>query len=502
MKARKYSRRILNGEVRPNVLAIQDSGFMTDDFIDYVAQKDQHMKADLTLLRSSLKDAKEYGSILHMPKLNFAALYERIDIISRSFAEDMFQISYQNTAVEQLLPLVKQAEIMAQKYDVVVTNPPYMVLSNANTKLADYAAQHYPNSKTDLFAVFIQRNQQFSKKQGFFALVTMHSWMFLSSYNKLREHLLLTSQLVNMAHLGMRAFDNDVGTIVQTATFVYRNCAIDSVGTYIDLTKGNSPEAKNEALLAANAGSKLNHYASNSLFRRLPGTIYAYWATTAAIKAFGHKTKIETVSETRIGMATADNDRFVRLWYEVDVNKANFDAVSRIDAAASAKKWFPYCKGGAYRKWYGNMSHFVNWENDGLEIQNFRDEKTGRVRSHNYNLDYIFKPGFTFTAISNDFSCRTMNRALFGSGGSGICAVKQNFYYGLLGLLNSKLILHFMKMLSQTMNFEVNQVGSVPVFEELASEQVNKLVQENISTSKDEWDSFETSWDFKKHPLI
>ncbi|MEE1333911.1 MAG: N-6 DNA methylase, partial [Erysipelotrichaceae bacterium] len=174
MKARKYNRRILNGAVKPNVLAIQDSGFMTDDFIAYVAEKDTRMKADLTLLRSSLKDAKEYGSILHMPKLNFAALYERIDIISRSFAEDIFQISYQNTAIEQLLPLVKQAEIMAQKYDVVVTNPPYMSNGGMSAKLSEFTKQNFPDSKADMYAVFIEKCGMMLKRNGYQAMITQH----------------------------------------------------------------------------------------------------------------------------------------------------------------------------------------------------------------------------------------------------------------------------------------------------------------------------------------
>lgn len=148
------------------------------------------------------------------------------------------------------------------------------------------------------------------------------------------------------------------------------------------------------------------------------------------------------------------------------------------------------------------MLHFVNWENDGFEIQHFIDEKTGRVRSHNYNLDFIFKPGFTFTAISNDFSCRIMRNALFGSGGSGICSIEDKNYWGLLGLLNSKLILYFMRMLSQTMNFEVNQVGSVPFFDTINTTQVTRFVKENVELSQDDWNAYENSWDFKRNPLV
>ena len=498
MKARKYNRRILNGAVKPNVLAIQDSGFITDDFIAYVAEKDTRMKADLTLLRSSLKDAKEYGSILHMPKLNFAALYERIDIISRSFAEDMFQISYQNTAVEQLLPLVKQAEIMAQKYDVVVTNPPYMGGSGMSNNLADFVKKNYPDSKSDLFAVFIEKCGTMLKKNGYQAMITQQAWMFTALYEELRNKLSVKS-VCNLLQFGSRGFDGIGGEVVQTAAFVIRNChTLGFRGSYMDLTEGSSEASKEEIF---HSRTKL-YTAIYSDFGSVPNSSMAYWLSHEALVCFG-KNKLSTGATTREGMTTADNDRFLRNWHEIVFSKISTTSACVADAVSSSCKWFPYNKGGSNRKWYGNNDLVVNWENDGFEIKNLKDPKTGRIRSHNYNAEYSFRESGTWTAIcSGDIMVRySRPGALFDSKGASVFASTPEKLMYVIGMLNSKVSGVFLKVLSPAYEYKVGHVANVPMLID-STDQVEAIVSNCIDLAQQDWDADETSWDFKKHPLV
>ena len=508
MKARQYDRRLLTRGIQPHIYAFAESNTITTaplHDMGITLSQDEYDTAVKQVLRllDELRDAKEYGSILTVTPCDWDLLRRfAVPRTEDEGGQQLLGIHGEQIAAPLLQRLINIGEALSQQYDVVVTNPPYMGMSNANPTLSQYVVEKFPDCKADMYAVFIQKCGSFAKPYGLFSLITMHSWMFLSSFTALRKKLSLTSEIINMVHLGMHAFSNDVGTIVQTSAFVYRKSCQNANGLYIDLTAMTSPEEKKQAFLISKTSFSNCFTAKYALFKELPGEILAYWASPAAALAFSHHRKIENVSETRIGMATADNDRFMRFWFEPSFAKASLSATSRKCAKDGGKKWFPYAKGGTFRKWYGNMLHFVNWENDGFEIQHFIDEKTGRVRSHNYNLDFIFKPGFTFTAISNDFSCRIMRNALFGSGGSGICSIEDKNYWGLLGLLNSKLILYFMRMLSQTMNFEVNQVGSVPFFDTINTTQVTRFVKENVELSQDDWNAYENSWDFKRNPLV
>ena len=277
MKARKYSRRILNGDVKPNVLSIQDSSWMTDEFIAYAAGKNKVLEADLVTLKNVFTDAKEYGSIISVPMLHFDELYERMDIIRRSYVGDLFEAQYQSMTAELLYPLVKQAQIMAQKYDVVVTNPPYMGSSGMSGKLSEFVKKNYPDSKSDLFAVFIERCGQMAQKNGYQAMITQHAWMFLSSFEKLRGKLLNTD-IVNMAHLGARAFEEIGGEVVQTTSFVMRKSHIaDYKGTYCRLIEPTSQQGKEDMFIAGE-----NRYAADQTnFSKIPGSPVAYWVSDA-----------------------------------------------------------------------------------------------------------------------------------------------------------------------------------------------------------------------------
>ena len=479
MKARKYSRRILNGETKPNVLAIQDSGFMTDDFIAYVAEKDNRMKADLTLLRSSLKDAKEYGSILHMPKLNFAALYERIDIISRSFAEDMFQISYQNTAIEQLLPLVKQAEIMAQKYDVVVTNPPYMSNGGMSAKLNEHTKQHFPDSKADMYAVFIEKCGMMLKKNGYQAMITQHTWMFIGSYEALREKV-YRNNMINLVHLGIKAFEEIGNDIVQTCAFVLNYAAAKNYeSTFVRLVDCKDYKLKEQEFLK---GNYRTHSQCDRL-KKIPGIPYAYWVSDKFIENFKRGKGVDRFGAfTGSQNITGDNERFLRFHWEINSQDVN-------------QRWYFYAKGGDYRQYYGNLDLVIDWSNTARSF--YTNNKTSNLLSR----EYWFKEGITYSAItSRGTGFRYLpTGCLFDKGGPSINVTEH--LYEILALFNSNVAKYYFWVFNPSINLQVKDVKNFPIIFS-GDDGVSAKAETNTAICEKDWDSFETSWNFRKHPLV
>ena len=498
MKARKHSRRILSSEVKPNVLSIQDSNWMTDEFISYVAGKDANMKADLIMLRKTFRDAKEYGSILVVPRLQYGPICERIDILRRSYAEDLFQTQYNAMAVELLLPLIKQAQILSQKYMVVVTNPPYMSSSGMSSKLDSFIKDNYPDSKSDLFAVFIEKCMAMTCKHGYQAMITQHAWMFLSSYEVLRDKI-LRRNTVNMAHLGPRAFEEIAGEVVQTTSFVIQNSFnIGYKGIYCRLISANTQDGK-EAMFLSGEG---RYVSALSNLKIIPGEPFAYWVSKKFLQIFENK-KLISYAKPRQGLATGENNRFIRLWFECDRNRISFSCKNIDDSIKSGCKWFPYNKGGDYRKWYGNNDYVVNWENDGFEIRHFYDER-GKLRSRPQNTEAYFHESITWSKISGGAIAFRYKPAghIFDVAGTSIFASSDIFYY-LHGLVNSSVALAVFNAISPTLNYEVGHVASLPIIISKAhQERVATLVRRNISISKHDWDAFETSWDFERHPLI
>lgn len=482
MKARQYDRRFLTRGIRPHIFAIAESNGLDPHTVNYFVGGDEGLKNDFSALVHDLHDAKEYGSILRISPVNFSALYARLAAVEKEGSFDALAV--QST----VLPLVQVAEVLSQKYDVVVTNPPYMGSSGMSAKLSDYVKNNYPDSKSDLFAVFIERCGQMTGQNRYQAMITQHAWMFLSSFEKLRKKLLQSIEVVNMAHLGARAFDEIGGEVVQTTSFVFRNVFDKGYcGTYSRLLEPTTQQGKEELFLSGQ-----NRYtAQQTNFSKIPGSPIAYWVSEKFIQVF-EEGKVSDFCETREGLSPADNERFLRLWYEIAIVKMN-------------RKWFPYTKGGNYRRWYGNYEYVVNWENDGYEIKNNIDKTTGRVRSHNYNGEYAFREGFTWTAISSEQSSFRYVKGgfLFDSAGSmGFAYKVVNLKY-VLANMNSKIAKEVFKFISPTIKFMPGQVAAIPCKmdvkqRDIVLAHVNKL----IKISKFDWDSYETSWDFKKHPLV
>lgn len=384
--------------------------------------------------------------------------------------------------------------VLNQKYDVVITNPPYKGSSDLNATLGDFVKKKYPDSKSDLFAVFIERCLALSNENAYIAMITMHSWMFLSSYEKLRGKLIHTD-IVNMAHLGARAFEEIGGEVVQTTAWVMRKHHTRGYkGAYKRLVDFNSQDGKQEAFLAE--GNL--HTGVQGEFEKIPGSPIAYWVSEKMLEAYKND-NLDTLAQPRHGLATSDNARFLKLWFEVDVNKCSI--IRKCDLI---KKWFPMNKGGSFRKWYGNLDWLINYEADGKEIKDFAISIYKCSTRTIQNTKFYFRKSLTWSALSSgNFSVRWSDEgALFGSG--GYCAfVPDDLEYYILALMNSKINSAFMSAVSPTLNYEVGHIKTMPIIQnEVSKIEVDNLVAQNIALSKTDWDAFETSWDFVRHPLL
>jgi len=490
MKARQYDRRLLTRGIQSNIFSIRESNGIQAMTIEYFHKNNPKLKADIESIVTEMRDAKEYGSILNITPVDFAGLYARFDEIREDI--NMMQMS----ALDELLPLVKCAELLAQKYDVVVTNPPYMAVSNAGAKVNDYVKKNFPDSKADMFAVFIERCGQMAKKDRYQAMITQHAWMFLSSFENLRTKLLAVD-IVNMAHLGARAFEEIGGEVVQTTSFVVRKSHIaDYKGEYCRLIEPTSQQGKEDMFLSGK-----NQYAANQAdYKLIPGTPIAYWVSHAFISNFSNS---KPIGETRKGMVTADNPRFIRSWNEVDFAKIGFNHTSRENALNSRRKWFPYVKGGEFRRWYGNLDWVVNWENDGFELLNMKNEGY-KVGSTNQNLSFIFKPAVYWTKISSVFSARIVETGFLYDDASPFISIKSSTDRLLcLGFFNSPVCQSYLDLMNPTMNFSPGTIANLPYIKAGEMEDpIKNTVAKCVELSSDDWDSYETSWDFKRNPLI
>ena len=489
MKARQYDRRFLTRGIRPHIFAIVESNGLDPHTVNYFVGGDEGLKNDFSSLVHDLHDAKEYGSILRISPVNFSALYARLAAVEKEGSFDAFAV--QST----VLPLVQVAEVLSQQYDVVVTNPPYMGSSGMSAKLSDYVKNNYPDSKSDLFAVFIERCGQMTAKNRYQAMITQHAWMFLSSFEKLRKKLLRTIDIVSMVHLGPHAFEEIGGEVVQTTSFVLRNSHCEGNGVYFRLVDSKNKE---KDFVDNIHGGGARFIVNLKIYEAIPGAPIAYWASKGLITAFEKGVSLGEIAEPKQGLATGNNDLFLRRWYEVGQQNVYYCATDIIHAFATGKKWFPCTKGGSYRKWYGNNDYFVNWLENGKEIKSF----AGSVIR---NSQYYFQEGGTWSTIaSSDLAMRYSPKGfLFESKGSICFAKEQDDLLYIIGLLNTKVTKQALLVLSPTLDYHEGPLSRVPVM--IAAEKkprVDEFVGENIALSRCDWDSEETSWEFKKHPLI
>ena len=493
MKARQYNRRILDGETDCHVYSIQESNGVNREHLKYFGTGMSDIERNIALpqlkgLLDTFIDAKEYGSILNVENYNWELLYRFVGNVEMRGQLSLDTMGIEDTR-EQLRTLVEIGATMAQKYDVVVTNPPYMGSSGMGPKLTEFVKQNYPQSKADLFAVFIQKNHKTIKTTGYLAMITQHVWMFKTAYSEFRQYM-LSNLVVNMAHLGAKAFEEIGGEVVQTTAFICSGIKIKGyMSTYVRLVDYYSQYSKEANLL----NIQNRFFAKQDNFSNIAETIYAYWISKTVFTILANSRTLKDVAAPRKGLTTGDNEKFVRIWHEI--SSAKFSVFS------DNSKWFQMTKGGNYRKWYGNNEYVIDWSNDGYALKNFIDEN-GKLRSVLRNTQYYFKECISWNdTASGNIAFRFQPKGYIPNA-SGPCVYATNsMLMYIIALLNSKISNSFLEVLAPSLKFEVGQVSSFPVILR-DDQQICISANSCIVAAKSDWDSFEPSWDFVKHPLV
>lgn len=489
MKARQYDRRIFKRDIHLNLYLFKDL-VLPSVFYDRLPQQ---IADELKETMADFSNATEYGSIM---QINSHHDWDKLMATVNSIepVEDL-DIDGINRAKDNALQALNLMKLLTSKYEVVVTNPPY--LNKFDKTLKKYLNNHYHDYSKDLFTVFVYHNQELLSNNGYAGFMTPFVWMFIKTYEPLRRIIINHVKIDSLIQMEYSAYEE---ATVPIDSFVLKKTHEDTIGTYIRLSnfKGGMDVQRDKVIKAIdNPNSDYLYHTDQDNFNKIPGSPIAYWTPIDVINGFDNK-KLKDVSNTRLGMATASNTKFVRYWFEVNFHSIMFNASSREEAKNSHKKWFPYDKGGSFRKWYGNNELIVDWYNDGYEIRNFKNSN-GKIRSHNYNLDFIFKPGITWSALtSGNLSVRyTSIGHIFDNAGSKLFA---NDIYGILGLLCSKVGNIYVNLLNPTMNIQPGTIGDLPYKE--ADQSTKNLVKRSIQLAKQDWDSYETSYDFNKIPLL
>ena len=491
MKARQYDRRFFSRGIQPHVYAIVESNHVDKFAVDYFCNGDMKLIAAMDTIISELHDAKEYGSILMVTPQDWSALYDR-------FAEITEDINMsRETALRELLPLVQVAEALAQKYDTVVTNPPYMGISNGDGKLNTLVKKKFPDTKSDLFAVFIERCNAMIQKNRLLGIITQHSWMFISTFENMRSKC-LNHDILNMAHLGARAFEEIGGEVVQTTSFIQRNSFVKNyIGTYSRLVSYTTQYDKEKAFLC----KKDIYQAKQKGFYEIPGNPIAYWVSERTIKAFESNHLLKDIVSASVGIQTGDNEKFLHFWWEIFNTEIMFSA-KNVQDSYQEKKWFPYNKGGEFRKWAGNDLTVIDWQNDGEHIK-----ENSQLTGHHYQqyADSLkFKPLVTWSRITTGTPAFRLKSSGYLSDMAGFSLYSDEMNLRVVAAYcNSVVAKHYLSFLAPTLNIMVGSVLSMPFDLPVnESNNINRRVDILMGISEYDWNSFETSWDFQHQPLL
>ena len=489
MKARKYNKRILTRGISPAIYSIQESNNLSQEFIDLLISQNSSIAEDLKYIVSKFNNGKIYGSALNIDDINFEAIHNELNKLQNT--KTLINLKFSDE-IKLLRNILNQSELLLQNYEIVVTNPPYMGTKGMNPPLKQFLKDNYKLSKTDLFAVFIERCQKFTKENGYLSMITQHSFMFLISFEEFRKKF-LEKNIINMVHLGPRAFEDIGGEVVQSVSFVVKNSYLnDSESIFIRLTEYNVADLKEKEFF-----NKNNYYrVKQENFKSIPGSPISYWAGDEMINLFKNEKAIQDLSDVKVGIATANNDVFLRLWYEINYNNLGLNFKSRKESKESHLKWFPYNKGGLFRKWYGNQDYVVNWENDGEELRNFK-------RAALRNPDYYFKHSISWSLLGSPLGARFYpDGFLFDVNGSSLF-ISDEIYHYVGGFLCSNIASELLSILNPTLAFQVGNIKSLPIIiDNNYINKVNDIVLDNINLSKRDWDDSELSWNFSCHPLI
>lgn len=487
MKARQYDSRFLERRIQPNIFAIRESNYLSRDTFDYIAGNSAELRTDLQALVDTFYDAKEYGSLLQMPNVDFKGLFDRFDQI----VDDIH--FHKDEAIRSYLPVIHIAEILSRKYAAVVTNPPY--LNKFDAKLKQFIVANYKNYGGDLFSAFIYRNLLLCKADGFAGYMTPNVWMFIKTYEKLRQYLLAEKTISSLIQLAKGAFFKEA--TVDICSFVLKNKKELVPGLYIRLEefKGGMDVQRQKVLEAiANPNCGYFYEATASNFSKIPGTPIAYWVSEQFLKAFKAGTLLNNIGEIVTGISTGKNDLYLRTWSEVNLNSISIYA-SDIDAIDfNVKKWLPYNKGGEARKWYGNNDYVVKWS----EAEHFH-------RSRPTFKHLYLKEGLTWSFVTSGmFSARYYPKGFLWDVAGSPCVIKNHdlLLYS-LAFLSTKIANAILKIINPTINCQVDDIQRTPIIVDHDKMCIiYQIANDCVNISKYDWDSYEASWDFKKHPLI
>ena len=482
MKARKYDRRLLTRGIQPNIFSIRESNGIQTRTVEYFHRNDPKLKADIESIVAKMRDAKEYGSILNITPVDFAGLYARFDEIRNDIS------LLRKPALAELLPLVKCAEVLAQKYDVVVTNPPYLGSSRFSAKLNDFVVANYPDVKADLSMVMYKHAlRDMCQKNGFVSFITTTSWMFLSSFEKLRGFVLAGYDFESLVDFGTELFEGKVGHNPIVA-WVNRKSHTDHAMTgirLVDYCYSRRDEKETEFF-----NKKNYHYPKQSNFSKIPGSPVAYWLSSKVFELYADSVTMEKCAHPKVGMQTSNNDKYLRLWFEIAYNEFN--------GSSLGLKWIKYLKGGAYRKWYGNLEYLLFYNND---AQYILQQKNARV----LDLAFLRKEKCTWTDLtsgSNSFRLAP-DDTFYDISGHCFFPHKDDQLW-LLAYSNSTIFSMLKAVFNSTFHCQVGDVAKivVPDLNAAQKEKISKLSDKNVALSKHDWDSYETSWDFTRNPLV
>jgi len=491
MKARAINSRIFRKSISLNITVVRP---MNRQMIPQV--KELNLQ-DWYPLIEAFKDADNLGSLITPPKFNRDLLQQQLD----SFEQHNPLLVGTIPGLKQLL---FQADLLSKKYWVVVTNPPYMGSKRINAEFKEFLSEKFKDVKSDLFSAFMVRTFQLALPETYIGFVTPFVWMFLSSYEKIRITLIKEKTIYNLVKPSYTSFFDSA--IVPLVTFVVKNCFQDIKGVYVDLGYLGSAESQPIKLKEAikNTDCGYLYYAKAADFAKIPGSAIAYWASKKVIKLFEESSPLHSIAVPRAGMITSNNYKFIRLWHEIYFNQLGLQFEDKNNASKSLYKWFPYQKGGEFRRWYGNLEYVVNWYNDGWEIRNTKDIN-GKIPAHAFNDEYIFKPNVNWTSVtSSSFSVRITEKGmLFDAGGSAAFPVPSLLNL-MGGYLNSKIANHFLNLINPTLNFQAWNIGNLPIINltDQFQNKINTIITNLYEISRQDWDNFETSWDFQTHPLL
>ncbi len=515
MKGRTKDKAFFNKEIISKLRLFHESDDLSVKDIVYLIRKGGNNRPlpgafikDIGKLLEVFRNAREFGSITVIGDMDIEPLQVWWEDLSKELGRINNGSEGPYSVFKRVLRIIEQARIMLDSYHVVVTNPPYMGIRGMNSRLGDYLNAHYKHSKYDLFTVFMDVALKRTLKGGYFALINQHSWMFLSSYEKFREQFLKKCSIHSMLHLGTGVFGESVGTIVQSTAFIAKKAVTKGYPTiFMDLQDCGNAREKERAFLAEEASHiKVRRYVVPiSELYNIPGKPVAYWADKSVIAAFVENKKLGDIAKPRQGMATSDNKRFIRYWYEVPHKSIGFRCKNADESIQSRCKWFPYNKGGPYRKWFGNNVMVVNWERDGKELKELASSLYGSYSRTIKNIKYYFKESITYTFISADLGVRYSPPGfIFDVAGSSIFAPGDELFV-LLAFLCSKPSQMFLKLLNPTFNIQVGDIKNLPfpsIKDDALRDEIIKISRANVDISKECWDLEEISWDFKKHPLL